>query len=419
MREFFGHLFIRNWPRKLIALLAAIVIWFLVSHSITVTRTITNVPVRVLNIPKDKTIEGLLPSGILAQRITLTLTGRKTSLDELSGNDFEVVSDAAGLGDHWTFEVSKRHLLSLNPDFDLARDVLSVAPVKITLQLEPLVTEKIPITLTEPIGDPPNGYIFLDVWPQRLYQTMSGAQRKIEQLKEEGLRLTLNLSRVSQADLEGAESRGEDGGEVRFFVPQSWKRITLPFGEEEMVNINDPQAIYLHLDFLKQELIPLNADIPIGVFYPLNFSLSLNPDTYTLEADQLIGNRNGVAIFNVPLYVRNVSRLFLNTVRDRLQLTIVATPKELAKELPWSVEFIDSNRLENLYVQAALQATDSNGAEEELRRQLTTDSLRVRFRKYIRDFELLHKDQSPLKLRAELGKNTITLTDASLKEEVK
>src|SRR5262249_17952946 len=107
MNDWLKRTFLEQWPRKLTALIAAIIIWVLVNHSIPVTPTIPNVSIRVLNIPPGKTIEGLLPNGILSKHLTLTLTGQKTTLLGLAPNDLEVVADAAGKEDRWSVDVTK------------------------------------------------------------------------------------------------------------------------------------------------------------------------------------------------------------------------------------------------------------------------------------------------------------------------
>ena len=81
MKTLLKTIFVDNWQRKLIALLAALVIWLLVNYTITETRTIPNVPIRVLNVPKDKTIEGLQNGGLLSRKITLVLTGKKSVIE--------------------------------------------------------------------------------------------------------------------------------------------------------------------------------------------------------------------------------------------------------------------------------------------------------------------------------------------------
>src|SRR5690606_2340401 len=85
---------IENWPRKLISLILAMIIWMVVSHSMTVTKVVPNIPVRVANLPSDKTIEGMQVSGHLNKRISLSIIGHKTALESLSSKDLEVVIDA-------------------------------------------------------------------------------------------------------------------------------------------------------------------------------------------------------------------------------------------------------------------------------------------------------------------------------------
>jgi len=63
MRQFLQELFLENIPRKLVAILTAIIIFFFVNQSLTVTKVVNNVSIRLINIPPQKTVEGLLPNG--------------------------------------------------------------------------------------------------------------------------------------------------------------------------------------------------------------------------------------------------------------------------------------------------------------------------------------------------------------------
>ena len=51
-----------QWQRKLVALFAAMLLWFFVNHTIITTKTIPSVPVRIINLPNDHTVVGLLLS---------------------------------------------------------------------------------------------------------------------------------------------------------------------------------------------------------------------------------------------------------------------------------------------------------------------------------------------------------------------
>ncbi len=242
------HLIIDNWQRKLVALFSATIIWMLVNHSLTVVRTIEGIPVKVINLPSDKTIEGLLPSGFLNKKMTLTLGGDKEVIDNLEPSDLLIIVNAQDKGDQWVAHVTKKSLVSLNPEIDLSHSISDVAPNELIIQLTPLVTYKIPIYLVTPTGNPPNGYQFIEIAPKTLYQTISGAEKPLKALQAKGIKLTFDLNKVS---LEELNSLPAEDDAVKFYIPKSWKYVTIPFLNNAVQEINDPQAALLHMMFLK------------------------------------------------------------------------------------------------------------------------------------------------------------------------
>ena len=94
MKTLFYKLFIDHWVRKVISIALAVVIWLVVNQSLTSTRNISNIPVRVVHLPEGKTVEGMQPNGRLAKKLTLTLVGNRSVIDELTPSDLEVVIDA-------------------------------------------------------------------------------------------------------------------------------------------------------------------------------------------------------------------------------------------------------------------------------------------------------------------------------------
>ena len=173
------HFFTNNGQRKFAALIMAIILWLLVDHSIIETKTIPNVPIRIINLPQDKTIMGLLPNGVLQRRISVTLSGSKEIIDKLEPGDLEVVLDVSTANsDEWVIKLTKKNLVSLNPNLDIIHNVTQVDHSEFIVKISRLVTAKIPITILPPAGDPPNGYEFLDIWPLKLTQTVSGRRMK-------------------------------------------------------------------------------------------------------------------------------------------------------------------------------------------------------------------------------------------------
>jgi len=193
--------FVENWQRKLISLILAMIIWMVVSHSMTTTKVVHSIPVRVTHLPPEKTIEGMQVNGVLNRKISLTLTGNKSALDEVSGKDLEVVIDASGKSNEWIATISKKNIVSLNPEIDSAKMISRVAPFDMIIKQSKLVTEKIPVLVTQPIGEAPKGYQFLDVWPYQLSVTVNGPEEAVKRLKTRGLKLTFNLNDISRSDL--------------------------------------------------------------------------------------------------------------------------------------------------------------------------------------------------------------------------
>ncbi len=260
-------IFIENWLRKAISLILAIIIWFAVDQSLTSTRTLNSVGIRVNNIPKDRTISGLQSSGQLSKRISLVLTGKKVHIDELNPSDFEVVIDADQLKNESVITLDKRHLVSHNPEFSISRHINKIGPKNVLLKLVPMAEEKIPVYVTKPIGQLPRGYKFLEIWPYHLNLTVSGPEDVIKKLKTRGLKLTFNLNDVSKGDLEFLATKLPAGRNVMsYFVPDEWKMIQIPSISDKPLQINDPDANLLRIDFIRAQEIPINTQIPIQIF---------------------------------------------------------------------------------------------------------------------------------------------------------
>ncbi len=344
MKDLLHRLFIKNWPRKLIAFITAIFIWFLVSKTINITRTIPDVSIRIVNLPPHKTVLGLLPNGLLNKRISVTFTGSKSPIKDMQPTDLEVIINADGHKESWIASITKRNLVSLNQEIDLRKHIIEVTANDLFIKLSKLVTEEIPITITKPIGDPPKGYQFLDVWPKYLSQKVSGPEEQVRDLKQKGLELTFNLNRITPTELDSLYER-QKRDEITFIVPDSWKKVAVPFKDNALEPLNDPRADLLRIDFLKQELIPFDSELPITIFFPLKYSQTINPQTYSLSINTIVQKKNGLKRLIIPLYVRDVSQLFLDVVRDNLLLIVVAVPKNIQEYLNWAVEFIDEKAL--------------------------------------------------------------------------
>ena len=410
MITFLKQFFTENWQRKLISLILAISIWIVVNHSMTVTKTISNIPVRVTNLPPEKTIEGMQINGLLNTKVALTLTGNRSSLDEISANDLEIAIDGSNKPQEWIAGISKKNLVCLNSDVDLLKGISRVSAQDLIIKQSKLVSEKLPILVTPPIGEAPKGYQFLDVWPYQLTVSVTGPEETLKQIKSRGLKLSFNLNDISHAELQALQTNKKGGqvDEVSFFVPNSWKKIAIPSLSDAPFEIDDPQANALRIDFSRQELLPIGTAIPVSVYYPPKFSQTLNPETYQLATNDFILKKHGIKMITVPLYAQGVSRRFLETVKDMIQIVIIASPKNEQQKLLWNAQFLYPHELENRYVAKVM--SESNDEIGDVLPHMREDYLRNRFRSYMNRFRLYTPNNKKLSLNIELEANTISVT---------
>ena len=409
------NLFLENWQRKLISVGLAIFIWMMVNQSLITSRTINNIPIRVINIPTGKTIVELQNNGILAQRTGLTLTGNKTVLDELTANDLEVVIDAQNKQGEWIASISKRNLTSTNPEIDISKRITRVSQSSVIIRLTKLVSEKIPIFITQPIGEAPKDYQFLDIWPYQLTLNVSGAEEVVKRLKSKGVRLTFDLSNISKAELDALRSRPDSpkGDEVSFYVPEEWKRVNLPLLSDTPIEINDPRAKDLRIDFVRMSLIPINSSIPLSLYFPSEALSTFNPKTVSFGTSPLMEIKNGSHLLSEPLYAKGVSHLFVKIVEQMIQVSITIQPTHENQYLSWSTEFINPRLLEDRYVSLVMSDVSDEDVRE-LQPLLREEYLRNRFRSYMNRFQIYKADDKKLDLRVQLQNGRVILSEGAL-----
>jgi len=411
MKTLLKNLFINNWPRKSLSIILAVIIWFVIDQSLTTTKTINNIPVKVKNIIPGKTIDGIQSNGFLRQCVNLTLTGNKRVLDGLSSNDIFVVFDASGHEEEWIATISRKNLRFNTLDVNVYQGISRVSQQNFMIKLTNLVTEKILIVITRPVGKAPKGYKFIDVWPYRLYVAVSGPEDVVKHLKTRGLKLTFNLNDITASQLDDlrATSTRKYSDVVRFLVPNPWKQISLPLLSSTPIEINDPDAKYLCIDFLQSEMIKLDTSVPTSLYFPANRSLSTDPSKVALVPNHLVENRNGINVIAHPLYVNGVSPLFLDLVKDMLEIVIIVSDKG-GGDLAWSIQFINPRALEERYVRIMTSNT-ADDAFPDLQPQVRDEVLRNRFRNFTNRFQLYKSENERLEIYPKLRGNFIYIDE--------
>lgn len=405
--DFFEHSFFNNWRRKLVSLLLGISIWLMVNHSMTTTKTLDNVAVRLINIPPGMTVDGLLASGVLSKRIPVTIQGNKNELKEITSNDVEIVLDATDKSVEWLATISRKNLISLNPDIDMSKMIKRVQVQRLPISFTRMITEKIPIMVTHPIGEAPRDYQLLDVWPYRLSITVSGPEEKIKEVKAKGLNLTFNLSDIYREDLDNIASSSD---EISYYVPDEWKQIDIPSLSDQPLVIDDEEAQELRIDFVKADLHPIAKPIPIALYFPTEHSATINPESLSIALGGLVDQIRGIYMIKEPLFAKGASRYFVDVVQDMIQISIIVHPNE--NKLTWSVQFQNPRILEDRYVATHLSAQTSRFENPAFSKQ-KQEYLRNRFRNYMNHFQLYKSQNEKLELSITIDKNQVAVKDIS------
>ncbi len=115
---------------------------------------------------------------------------------------------------------------------------------------------------------------------------------------------------------------------------------------------------------MRQEWLPIGEDLPIRVFYPLKYSSELNPRTYALAENNFIKMKNDITVLSLPLFAWNISHLFLDVVKDSIEINIIAAPESEREHLEWSIDFLDYPYIEDNYVALLLSDDQSKNSRK-------------------------------------------------------
>ncbi len=407
MKALLRKLFVDNWQRKLLAIILSMIIWMVINHSITTTRTIDDIKVRVINIPENQTVKGMLQTGYLKDTIALTITGNTSLIENINGNDLEVVVDATDQNDEWTAIANKNNLFSTNPEMLIEGNIKNVQPKELNLQLAKLVTERVEVYLRKPIGPTPKEYTFLDIFPHQLYITITGEENIVKDLKAKGLHLTFNLDTISKNELDTIKPiTDKDKETISFFVPTSWKKIDVPEISTSSIEIDDPLAKSLRIVFIKETFITINTQIPVTLYFPLKNKENINPKTVSIETNDFIQKTNNLYVISAPLLVKGVTDLYLDTVKDMIEIIIVVEPNSEKSNLAWNLQTIIPIELEEEYIERALKLEENI---KDLDPELKQFYLRSQFRHFNNSFRLWLTKNKKLSLKIQLKDDKVVI----------
>jgi len=262
--------------------------------------------------------------------------------------------------------------------------------------------------ITRPIGQDPKGYEYLDIWPYRIKTTISGPEEVVRQIKAQEPKLIFNLNDIPRKQLDELASKHKrnDKDVVSFNVPDSWKQLYLPKLSNHPIKIDDPSIKNLRIDFLRTERLSVGAPIPVSLYFPLKNRFS--PNKVSLGSSKILNSLHGIKAITMPLYVEGVSSLFLEIVKNNLEIAIVVSPKDQNNSLSWSLQFINAKQLEDNYVRTVLQNVSTENLHK-MNSEMREEYIRNRFRNYMNRFTLLKPNFELFDLQPQLEGNSVVM----------
>lgn len=165
---------------------------------------------------------------------------------------------------------------------------------------------------------------------------------------------------------------------------------------------------------MRCNLLPINAPLQLSLFFPPENLQYLNPENVNLAANPLVQFTKGTPLISYPLYANGIDHLFLETVRDMIEIVVIVAPKSERKLLDWSVQFVNPRLLEDRYV-AKLMTDVSDHVIRVLQPALREEYLRNRFRSYMNRFQLFRADDSKFDLTVSLKDHQIQVEETGAK----
>ena len=87
-------------------------------------------------------LEGAQRFDFFYKTITLTLTGNKNFLNNLSASHIQVVLDAKDKENPWNIKINPKNIISLDPEINILKNVVKVTHKDLLIKIEKINSKK-------------------------------------------------------------------------------------------------------------------------------------------------------------------------------------------------------------------------------------------------------------------------------------
>ncbi|MGI5888321.1 MAG: YbbR-like domain-containing protein [Oscillospiraceae bacterium] len=257
-------LFDRKWFTILISFVIAFVCWLIVSYSISNTLSIEvdNVPVTISS--TSYTNYGLLIADYDPQEVTVTISGERNVVGDVTSEDIVVTPSIGGITSAGTYEVN---LTATKKDSLDSYTIVSISPSTITMKFDVSQSKVMEVETYITGISVPDGYITGTITTDPETVTIGGPEEEVNKI----------ASVVARGELTGVQSETVTISCDLVFLDSDGNELTL-----ENVS-TDVTSVEVTVPVLKR------AEIPVTVEF-VNVPEGFNTDTlsYTLSMDTVL-----------------------------------------------------------------------------------------------------------------------------------
>ena len=170
---------LKNWGLKIMAVLIAFLIWFLVANieDYSISKTITGIPVAILN-EEAITSQDMVYEIVQGRTVDIKVEGRRSVVEKLTIDDFTASADLSELSITNSVQISVDAASSA-----IRREInISVVDTMMKVAIEERGEQKLPITVVTK-GETQEGYAVVSAAATPNMVTVTGAASKVKDIK--------------------------------------------------------------------------------------------------------------------------------------------------------------------------------------------------------------------------------------------
>lgn len=329
-----------HWPRKLVALLGAALIWITMSVSDKTQRTFPAVSVVLTNEPDGVALESAqlpgLPAGLT---IPITLEGNSDDLQSLKADDLRVVTDAAEHSETWVAVLSTANIRRGKTLERLPDGIRLAGPFEVLLRMGSAEAVELPVLLIPPPeGTLPSGYEMVGIYPQRVTVSVRGPRKWLQQVSVTGVSLQVswsNLPETSQQSLREQVTRGAN--EIVTSFPLTQLSLSLPFVTDPL-RLSSDLTDEIEIVMVRKRPLDIPEQLPIQIQFPAATADRFNSRTTMLAPSDSLEVKGSQSFLSYGLKAAGVSIDFLEAITPFLTIQVVCIPDPQTGSLPVGIE---------------------------------------------------------------------------------